>query len=127
VDIGKGLIVACRRIVTQTNVPGRKSDVNDAQWLAELLAHGLVSASFVPERPTQEARDLTLTHKQLTREAVRHTQRIQKVLEDADLKVDGVLSDILGVSGRHILRAIIKGENSWPSTSIRSRPSRPPS
>ena len=91
-------------------VPGRKSDVNDAQWLAELLAHGLIAPSFVPERPTQELRDLTRTHTQLARELGRHTQRIQKTLEDADLKLTGVLSDILGKSGRAILRALIQGE-----------------
>lgn len=91
-------------------VPGRKSDVNDAQWLAELLAHGLVAPSFVPERPTQELRDLTRTLTQLKREIGRHTQRIQKTLEDADLKLTGVLSDILGKSGRAMLRALIQGE-----------------
>ena len=91
-------------------VPGRKSDVNDAQWLAELLAHGLVAPSFVPDRATQELRDLTRTHTQLVREAARHTQRIQKTLEDADLKLASVLTDILGQSGRAMLRAMVQGE-----------------
>jgi transposase len=92
------------------NVPGRKSDVSDAQWLAELLAHGLVRASFVPTQATQEMRDLTRTHTQMARELGRHTQRIQKVLEDADIKLTDVLSDITGVSGTAMLKALIAGE-----------------
>ena len=65
------------------NVPGRKSDVNDATWIADLLAHGLIRSSFVPPGPIQELRDLTRTRKQLVREVVAHKLRIQKVLEDA--------------------------------------------
>jgi transposase len=91
-------------------VPGRKSDVNDATWLADLLAHGLIRASFVPPTPIQELRDLTRTRKQLTREIVQHAQRIQAVLEEANVKLSSVISDILGPSGRRILRAIIVGE-----------------
>src|SRR5271166_1295923 len=63
------------------NVPGRKSDANDATWIADLLAHGLIRASFVPPQPIQELRDLTRTRRELTREIVRHTQRIQATLE----------------------------------------------
>ncbi|HLO67744.1 MAG TPA: IS110 family transposase [Holophaga sp.] len=107
---GPELILANPMHVKQ--VPGRKSDVNDAQWLADLLAHGLVQASFVPDRATQELRDLTRTHKQLTREAARHVQRIQKVLEDADIKLTGVLADVLGGSGRRILKSLVEGERS---------------
>src|SRR5690242_3582403 len=81
------------------NVPGRKTDVNDATWLAELLAHGLIRASFVPERSIEELRALLRTRKQLVREQSRHTLRIQKVLEDANIKLDSVISDVLGVSG----------------------------
>jgi transposase len=92
-------------------VPGRKSDVNDAQWLSDLLAHGLVRGSFVPPPHVQELRDLTRTRKQLTREIVQHTQRIQKTLDTANIKVVGVISDILGVSGRAILKALIRGES----------------
>lgn len=92
------------------NVPGRKSDVNDATWLAELLAHGLVRGSFVPPTPVQELRDLTRTRKQLVREVAQHTQRLQKTLEDANVKLTGVLTDILGASGRAILEALIAGE-----------------
>lgn len=92
------------------NVPGRKSDVNDAVWLSDLLAHGLIRGSFVPPEPIQELRDLTRTRKQLVREIVQHTQRIQKVLDTANLKITGVVSDILGASGRVMLRALIAGE-----------------
>jgi transposase len=92
------------------NIPGRKSDVNDATWIADLLAHGLIRSSFVPPGPIQELRDLTRTRKQLVREVVQHTQRIQKVLEDANIKLDSVISDVLGASGRRMLRAIIAGE-----------------
>ncbi|MGH8115197.1 MAG: IS110 family transposase [Rhodanobacteraceae bacterium] len=92
------------------NVPGRKTDVADATWLAELLAHGLIRASFVPEAPTQEMRALLRTRKQLVREQASHVQRIQKTLEDANLKLGSVLTQIMGVSGRAILEALIAGE-----------------
>lgn len=92
------------------NVPGRKTDVNDATWLADLLAHGLIRGSFVPPTNVQELRDLTRTRKQLVREVARHTQRLQKTLEDANIKIVGVISDILGKSGRAFLDAIIAGE-----------------
>ena len=92
------------------NVPGRKSDVNDATWIADLLAHGLIRASFVPPQPIQDLRGLTRTRRQLGREIVQHTQRIQKVLEDANIKLDSVISDLMGASGRRILEALIAGE-----------------
>lgn len=92
------------------NVPGRKTDVNDATWLAELLAHGLVRASFVPPAEVQRWRDLTRTRKQLVRELARHSLRIQKVLEDANVKLTAHLSELLGASGRAILRALVAGE-----------------
>ena len=92
------------------NIPGRKSDVNDATWLADLLAHGLIKGSFVPPAPIQELRDLTRTRKQLVREITQHTLRIQKTLENANVKLTGLLSDILGVSGRAILQALVAGE-----------------
>jgi len=91
------------------NAPGRKTDVKDAAWIAKLLAHGLIEHSFVPPPIIQEARDLTRTRKQLTREVVQHTQRIQKVLEDANIKLSSVLTDTLGVSGRAIIAALIQG------------------
>ena len=91
------------------NVPGRKTDVNDAMWLADLLAHGLIRASFVPPVAVQELRVLTRTRKQFVRERAAHVQRIEKVLEDANLKLSLVLADILGKSGRAVLQAIIDG------------------
>ena len=91
-------------------IPGRKSDVNDATWIADLLAHGLIRGSFVPPAPVQELRDLTRTRKQLVREIAQHTLRIQKTLEQANLKLTGLLSNILGVSGRAILQALVAGE-----------------
>ena len=93
------------------NVPGRKTDVKDAMWIADLLAHGLIRASFVPPTPVQELRDLTRTRKQLVRESARHTQRLQKTLEDANVKITGIISDVLGPSGRAVLTALIAGEN----------------
>ncbi len=93
------------------NVPGRKTDVNDAAWIADLLAHGLIRSSFVPPAPIQELRDLTRTRKQLVREISQHTLRIQKTLEDANLKLSSVLSSILGASGRAILEALVRGES----------------
>jgi transposase len=91
-------------------VPGRKTDVKDATWIADLLAHGLIRASFVPPTPIQELRSLTRTRKQLVRERGSHTQRIDKVLQDANIKLGSVISDIMGQSGRTILAAIIAGE-----------------
>ena len=93
------------------NVPGRKTDVNDATWIADLLAHGLIRSSFVPPPRIQELRDLTRTRKQLVREISQHSSRIQKTLEDANLKLGSVLSDVLGKSGRAILNAIIAGQS----------------
>jgi transposase len=93
------------------NVPGRKTDVNDAMWIADLLAHGLIRGSFVPPEPIQELRDLTRTRKQLVREISQHTLRIQKTLEDANIKVASVLSNILGKSGQAMLGALIAGES----------------
>jgi transposase len=92
------------------NVPGRKSDMNDATWIADLLAHGLIRSSFVPPAPIQELRDLTRTRKQLMGEIARHTLRIQKTLEDANLKLTQVMSDMMGTSGRAILSALVAGE-----------------
>lgn len=92
------------------NVPGRKTDVADATWLADLLAHGLVRGSFIPPAPIQELRDMTRTRKQLVRELSQHTLRVQKVLEDANLKLGSVLSSVVGKSGRAMLNAIIEGE-----------------
>ena len=92
------------------NVPGRKTDVNDATWLADLLAHGLIRASFVPDTQTQEQRGLLRTRKQLTRERTSHVQRLQKTLEEANIKLDSVISDVIGASGRAMIEALIAGE-----------------
>src|SRR5262252_396872 len=92
------------------NVPGRKSDVNDAMWISDLLAHGLIRASFVPPAQIQDVRDLTRTRTQLAREVAQHIQRIQKTLENANIKLTSVISNIIGTSGRRILKAMIAGE-----------------
>src|SRR6266481_1586563 len=91
------------------NVPGRKTDVNDAMWIADLVACGLIRPSFVPEEQIQQLRSLLRARKQLTREQTSHVQRIQKTLEEANIKLDSVISDILGVSGRRIIEAMIAG------------------
>ena len=90
------------------SVPGRKTDVNDATWLSELLAHGLVRASFVPEPAIQELRGLLRTRKQLVREKASHVQRLQKTLEEANIKIESVLSDVMGRSGRAMIQALIR-------------------
>ena len=92
------------------NLPGRKTDVTDAAWLAQLGAHGLVRASFVPPAPIRELRDLTRTRVMLTRERGREIQRLEKLLEDAGIKLSSVASDITGVSGRLMLQALIDGQ-----------------
>lgn len=92
------------------NLPGRKTDVADATWLADLLAHGLVRGSFIPPAEIQQLRDLTRTRKQLVRELSQHTLRVQKVLEDANIKLSSVLSSVVGTSGRAMLKAIVEGE-----------------
>src|SRR5215831_3716843 len=93
------------------NVPGRKSDVKDADWISELLAHGLIRASFVPDGPTQEMRTFLRTRKQFVREKGSHILRIQKTLEDANIKLDSVITDIIGMSGRKMIEALIAGES----------------
>lgn len=91
-------------------VPGRKTDVTDAQWLAQLLECGLLKGSFVPPRPIRELRDLTRQRAQLTAEHTRVANRVHKVLEDANIKLQAVASDVLGKSGRAMLRAMLDGE-----------------
>jgi transposase len=92
------------------NLPGRKSDVSDAAWLAQLGAHGLVRGSFVPPAPIRELRDLTRVRTMMTRERGREIQRLEKLLEDAGIKLSSVASDISGVSGRLMLQALIHGQ-----------------
>jgi transposase len=91
-------------------VPGRKTDVKDCQWIAQLLQHGLLRASFVPPQPIRELRDLTRQRSQLVGERASVSNRIQKVLEDANIKLASVASDALGVSGRAMIAALIGGE-----------------
>lgn len=90
-------------------VPGRKSDISDAQWIGELLQHGLLKASYIPERPQRDLRDVIRYRTSLIQERVRETNRVQKVLEDANVKLASVASNVLGVSGRQMLEAIITG------------------
>src|SRR3954451_24797671 len=87
-------------------VPGRKTDVNDATWLADLVAHGLIRPSFVPPADVQALRDLTRTRKHFIRERSGHVQRIDKLLQGANLKLGSVLSDIMGQGGRAVLDAL---------------------
>jgi transposase len=91
------------------NVPGRKTDMNDAMWIADLVACGLIRPSFVPEQSLQELRSLMRTRKQLSREQTRHVQRIQKTLEEANIKLGSVISEVMGVSGRRMIEAMIEG------------------
>jgi transposase len=93
------------------NMPGRKTDVSDAAWLADLGAHGLVRASFVPPPPIRELRDLSRARTVITRERSREIQRLEKLLEDACIKLSSVASDIIGVSGRLMLEALILGQD----------------
>jgi transposase len=91
-------------------VPGRKTDVKDCAWIAQLLQHGLLKASLVPPPFQRELRDLTRQRSQLIAETARVTQRIQKVLEDANIKLASVATDVMGMSGRDMLRALIAGQ-----------------
>jgi transposase len=91
-------------------LPGRKTDVGDAAWLCELLEHGLLRGSFVPPQAIRELRDLTRYRKRLVQSHTSECQRIQKTLEDAGIRLGSVASDVLGVSGRAMLRALIAGE-----------------
>src|SRR5262245_11026546 len=91
-------------------VPGRKTDVKDAQWIAELLAHGLVRPSFIPPRAQRELRDLTRYRTTFVRERATLVNRVHKALEGANLKLASVATDIMGVSGRAILTALLAGE-----------------
>jgi transposase len=91
-------------------LPGRKTDVDDAAWLTELVEHGLLRGSFVPPQAIRELRDLTRSRKRLIQNHTAEIQRIEKTLEDAGIKLDSVASDLLGVSGRAMLRALVAGE-----------------
>jgi transposase len=107
-DAGFAVLLVTSRHVR--NLPGRKS-VADATWLAQLGAHGLVRASFVPPEPIRQLRDLTRTRTAITRERSREVQRLEKLLEDAGIKLSAVASDIVGVSGRAIVESLIAGRH----------------
>ena len=92
------------------HVPARKTDVQDAEWLAELMFYGLLKPSFIPEKPQRELRDLTRTRRTLVQERTRVVNRLQKVLEAANIKLASVASDIMGVSSRQMLQALIEGQ-----------------
>ncbi|MDF0653020.1 MAG: IS110 family transposase [Nitrospira sp.] len=105
------------------NVPGRKTDVQDCVWIAQLLEHGLLRGSFVPPAPIRELRDLTRYRKTLIPERTREVQRLHKVLEEAGVKLVSVATDILGVSGRAMLDAlVVKGHPNFPSYGHRKFP-----
>jgi transposase len=91
------------------NVPGRKTDMADAEWICRLMEHGLVRASFVPPKPIRELRTLTRYRRTRQEERTRETQRLDKVLQDAGIKLSSVASDVLGVSGRAMLDALVAG------------------
>jgi transposase len=92
-------------------VPGRKTDVKDAEWIAQLLQHGLLRSSFVPDTPQRQLRELTRQRRQLIQTRASVVNRIQKVLEDANIKLASVATDVLGVSGRAMLEAIVAGQD----------------
>ena len=102
------------------NIPGRKTDVSDAAWLAQLAAHGLLRASFIPPEPIRELRDLTRTRSIVTRDRTREVQRLEKFLEGSGIKLSSVVSDLTGVSSRAMLEALVNGERDpqvlahWP-------------
>lgn len=107
-ESGLSILLANARHVK--NVPGRKSDVSDCQWLAQLLRHGLIRGSFIPPRDIRNLRDLTRRRRQLISAATAEKNRIQKVLEDANIKLGTVLGDMFGASGRAMLAALVNGE-----------------
>jgi transposase len=90
-------------------VPGRKTDVKDSEWLADLLRHGLLTASFIPPKPIRDLRDLVRARKTLVQQRAQAINRVQKVLETANIKLSSVASDVLGVSGREMIEALIAG------------------
>src|SRR5436305_6633959 len=91
-------------------IPGRKTEVKDAEWLADLLRHGLLHASFIPPQPIRELRELTRYRKTLVQERADEINRVQKVLETANLKLGAVATDVLGKSGRAMLDAVVSGQ-----------------
>jgi transposase len=105
------VVVTARHI---KNVPGRKTDVRDCEWIAELLRHGLLRPSFIPDRPQREVRELTRYRTSMVRERATEVNRLQKVLEGANSKLAAVVTDIMGLSGRAILHALVAGNEHTP-------------
>lgn len=95
-------------------VPGRKTDVKDAEWIADLLQHGLLKSSFIPDKAQRELRELVSYRRSLVGEKTRELNRLQKMLEGGNIKLSGTVSDINGKSARNILNALVKGENITP-------------
>src|SRR5207302_3358641 len=91
-------------------IPGRKTDIKDSEWLADLLRHGLLKASFIPPKPVRALRELTRYRKTLVQERAQEVNRLQKVLEGANIKLASVATDILGKSGREMVDALVGGE-----------------
>jgi transposase len=104
-----GLEIVVANAYHVKNVPGRKTDVKDAEWLADLLCHGLLRSSFVPPKPIRELRDLTRYRRKLVEAQTAERNRLLKVLESANVKLASVATDVFGVSGRLMLRALIDG------------------
>jgi transposase len=90
-------------------VPGRKTDVKDCEWISDLVRHGLIAPSFVPPRPIRDLRDLTRARRKLAQAQAAERNRLIKILESANIKLAGLISDVFGVSGRAMLRALIEG------------------
>lgn len=117
----QSLSLECRHPTTLKQVPGRKTDVKDSAWIAQLLQYGLLRGSFVPATPQRELRELTRRRRQLVHCQTAVANRIQKVLEDANIKLGSVASDVLGVSG---LRPRIRGCGDWATARTRHPPLR---
>src|SRR6185312_15332584 len=94
------------------NVPGRKTDVKDCDWISDLARHGLIAKSFIPPRPIRELRDLTRYRRKLVQASSAERNRVLKLLESANIKLAGVASDVFGVSGWAMLQALLEGEQS---------------
>src|SRR5438876_5389826 len=107
-DAGLNVLVANARHIKA--VPGRKTDVKDAEWIADLLRHGLLKPSFIPGREERELRELTRYRRTLIEERAHEVQRLQKVLEGANIKLEDVISNVVGLNGRRFLSALIAGD-----------------
>src|SRR5438445_1760859 len=107
-EAGLEVVVANARHIKA--VPGRKTDVRDAEWIADLLRHGLLKPSFIPNRQERELRDLVRYRRTLIEQRAHEVQRVQKLLEAANIKLEDVISDVMGVNGRRFLEAMVDGD-----------------